>query len=145
MYKAEIDLNTNKTIVNGKVVNANEYLNLQGNENIEELKESLNNLITGDVEIEDGKIEITNDYTSNGLFVETQHLNEIDDLGNVESITKIATDIYDIGYYNAIDTKKAYINLSKNKLVNSVERTGFSEALDNEDEGINNKAINKGK
>ena len=119
IYKVEIDLNENKAIINEEEeVNAKEYFNLPENVTAEELSNSLGNLMTGDIDIKDGKIEVDNTYKTNALLIGTKNLEQIESLGNVKYITKLAADVYSVDYYNAIDTKEAYKNLSENQLVN---------------------------
>ena len=114
-YDVEIDISSGEVIVDGEKKELSDLLN--GNTQIEEyLKENA----IGDVEIDNNKIKIENPYSTNSIFIETSKINEIEELGKIDSIVKIADNTYCFNYKNAKDTKDGYNILKDSKQIKNI-------------------------
>lgn len=80
--------------------------------------------------IDDNKLEKTNETDQNNinadnnieksLMIETTNIEDITKAGNVESVVKIAKDIYCLHYNNEKDAELAYNNLKDNNLIENI-------------------------
>ena len=123
-FDMEIDLNTETAVVDGEELNIKELFNMSENNELltstDDLYNYLSDYLIGDVEYKDGKIIVNNPYSTNTLILKTSNLREIEDGGEIQSIVRVASDVYCIYYDNAEDTKEGYEILNNDDLVDNV-------------------------
>lgn len=114
-YDVEIDIDSKEAIVDGEKKDISDLLN----ENIQ-IEDYLKENAIGDIEIDNNKIKIQNPYSTNSFFVETSKINKIKELGEVDSIVKIADNTYCFNYKNAKDTKDGFNILKDSKQIKNI-------------------------
>lgn len=116
-FDIEFDFNSRKAIIDGEEHNIEDVIEIPENvQAVDYIKEQ----IIGDVEVTEKNIKVENPYSTNSILVETSDINSLENIGNIDSIVKIANDTYCFNYKNAKDTKDGYNILRESQLVKNV-------------------------
>ena len=135
-FNIELDLNSGMATVDGNEIKIKDLLKITEEEEKELLSSEekfydyLNDNVIGDIEYKDGTVQIENPYSTNTIMMKTSNLTEIEDCGDVQSIVKVANDIYCVHYENAKETKEGYNILKENNLVENVCKDAKITTLD---------------
>lgn len=125
-FSISIDAYNNQAVVDGNTVKLNELFAISEKELDEMLANNtfetyLEENLTGDIAVNGSQIDIDNPYSTNTLIIEANNENDLKKYDDIESIKKIADDIYMVHYDSAIDTKNAYNTMQDdNKITNIV-------------------------
>ena len=119
-YDVKINVKEKKAVVDGEEVELNELLGITEKELDEKidnntLEEYLKEKAVGDVNIEEGNIQINNPYAIKQLIVETESKEEIEKDENVKEIREIAENTYKVTYETAKETKEGLKDLEDNE------------------------------
>ena len=119
-YDVKIDVDKRIAKVDGQEVPLNELLGVtkkELNEKIDNntLEEYIKETAVGDVNVEEGNIQINNPYAIKQLLVETESKEELEKDENVKEITEIAENVYKVSYETAKDTKEGLKEFEKNE------------------------------
>ena len=135
-FDMEFDLDSGTALVDGNEIDIADLFDITEEQEKELISSEdnfynyLNDNITGDVEYEDGNIKVENPYSTNTIIMQTANLTEIQNGGDIQSIKKLADDIYTVHYENAEDTKEGYNILKEDDLVNNISTDIEIELLD---------------
>ena len=125
--------------------------NAEDYEKINQIKKEKNNTnketIIDKINEDTYNIEFKNPYSTNTILIKTSNIEKIENAGNVQSVVKIADDLYNMHYLNSIDTKEGYNLLKENAIVENVVKDYKVSILENEASNITAKAleVSKGK
>ena len=119
-YDVKIDVDKRIAKVDGQEVPLNELLGVtkkELNEKIDNntLEEYIKETAVGDVNVEEGNIQINNPYAIKQLLVETESKEELEKDENVKEITEIAENVYKVSYETAKDTKEGLKEFEENE------------------------------
>ena len=139
-FDMEFDLNAGKAIVDGDEIDIADLLDITQEEKNELLSSTdefynyLNDNMIGDLAYEDGNIKVENPYSTNAIMIKTSNLTEIENGGDIQSIVKVANEIYCVHYDNAEDTKEGYNILKDDEFVSNISTDTKIKTLDHMEE-----------
>ena len=141
-YNIEFNLEEKSVSIDGKEASISEIIN-NNEENLsnEEINKYIDENIVGDVEKNESNIKITNPYSTNTILIKTSNIEKIENAGNVQSVVKIADDIYNMHYLNSAETKEGYNLLKENDVVENVIKDYRVSILENEARDITAKTL----
>ena len=132
-YHMEFNLNENKAIIDGKESSIDDVIeNYDENIPKEQLVQYLSENIVGDIEYDGSNLKINNPYSTNTILVKTSKIDKIKNTENIESIVKIAEDIYNIHYSNARDTQSGYNALKQDQVIQNIIKDCKVSLLEND-------------
>ena len=119
-YDVKIDVDKKIAKVDGEEVPLNELLGVSKKELDEKienntLEEYIKETAVGDVNVEEGNIQINNPYAIKQLLVETENKEELEKDENAKEITEIAENVYKVTYETAKETKEGLKEFEDNE------------------------------
>ena len=139
-FDIDIDLASGNVVADKKQMSISDFLGI-ANEEVNDMVETedklhsyLNENIIGDIKYEENQIKIENPYSTKTIMIEATNIQNIESVGNAESIVKVANDIYCINYNSAYDTKEGYNILKEDNNVKNVCKDEKISLLDNEED-----------
>lgn len=136
-FDIEFDLNSKLAVVDGEKYNLEEIIDIP--ENVQPIDYIRENIV-GDIELNENNIRIENPYSTNSIIIETHEINNIEDIGNVDSIVKVAQNTYCVNYKSAKDTKEGYNILKTSEKIKNICKDAKVTIIEGESENTKIKA-----
>lgn len=148
-YNIDIDLSSKTVVADDTEFAITDFFEITEDElnelldSEDKILEFLQENMTGDVEYSNGEIQIENSYSTNAIIIECSNIEDVQDYGEANFITRVATDIYCIRYSDAYDTKEGYEILNNDDSIENVCKDYQLQVSDIEDYSVSTTSVDE--